>query len=322
MKYSFILCTCNSERIIQHVVQSIISQKINKNNFEIILADYKSYDNTVKTIKKFVKVNKIKFTKLNPKKGKSKALEISLDCAKGEYAIIVDDDNILSSNFIKKVDNFLRKDNNFACIGSQGILDKKLTPPSWFKKYKLHFAIGTIKTNNDWIWGACSIIKVSAWKELRSFGFKFLINPGRKKHESPISIGGEDAELSLALKLLGYRIKFNPEIKFIHSFSQDRFNLDFFFQNLKGTSASIPILELYRVVDYRYNLNFSKLLWTLKISRIILFCLIRVLINIVVMKKIEIKYYYIIIIAVIINFFRHLSSFEKLYVNLTKVKKT
>ena len=56
MKYSFILCTSNSERIIKQVLKSIATQQINKNNFEIILADYKSYDNTVKVIKKFVEL--------------------------------------------------------------------------------------------------------------------------------------------------------------------------------------------------------------------------------------------------------------------------
>jgi len=320
MKYSFILCTSNSERIIQHVLQSIISQKINKNNFEIILADYKSNDNTVKIIKKIVKINKIKFTKLNTKKGKSKALEVSLDCAKGEYAIIVDDDNILASNFIKKADNFLRKNKNIALVGSQGILDKKLILPSWFKKYKLHFAIGIINPNSDWIWGACSVIKVLAWKELRNTGFKFFLNPSRKNHKNPIAIGGEDGELSLAFKLLRYQVKFNPEMKFIHSFSQDRLNLDFFFQNLKGTSASIPVLELYRVADYGYNFNLTKLLWTLKILKIKLSCLIKVLIYIIAMKKIEYKYYYIILISVFINFLRLTLSVKKLYVNLTKIK--
>jgi glycosyltransferase involved in cell wall biosynthesis len=320
MKYSFILCTSNSERIIQHVLQSIAIQKINKNNFEIIFVDYKSNDNTVELVKKFVKINKIKITKLNTKKGKSRALEVSLDCAKGEYAIIVDDDNILASNFIKKVDIFFRKNKNVALVGSQGILDKKLILPSWFERYKSHYAIGTINRDSDWIWGACSIIKVSAWKELRNIGFKFFINPTRKNHINPILIGGEDGELSLAFKLLAYKVNFNLEIKFIHSFSQDRLNLDFFFQNLKGTSASIPILEIYRVVDLGKNFNFSKLLWILRISKIMLSCLIKVLINIVVIKKIEIKYYYTILITVFINFFRFASTFDKLYVNLTKIK--
>jgi glycosyltransferase involved in cell wall biosynthesis len=113
MKYSIILCTFNSQRVIKEVIESAVNQEIKKNDLEIILADYKSIDDTVNIVKKISNKNNVKFTKLSiKKKGKSNSLISALDFAKGEYAIILDDDNILFSNFIKEAEKFLKKNKN------------------------------------------------------------------------------------------------------------------------------------------------------------------------------------------------------------------
>jgi glycosyltransferase involved in cell wall biosynthesis len=322
MKYSIILCTFNSQRVIKEVIESAVNQQIKKNDLEIILADYKSIDDTVNIVKKISNKNNIKFTKLSiKKKGKSNSLVSALDFAKGEYAIILDDDNILFSNFIKEAEKFLKKNKNVGCLGSQGIVDKKLFLPSWFDKYKSHYAIGTIPQGSDWVWGACSIIKISAWKSLRVCKFQFYINPTRKKHTEPISQGGEDGELALAMILNGYKVKFNSKQKFIHKFSQDRLNQNFFLNNFKGTSESIPILEIYRTLKYNLTVNQLKLIWIFRILKIILYSLIKLIINLILIKKLELEYNFILIISVLKSFLKKKGLFHKMYNNLIKIKK-
>ena len=322
MKYSFILCTSNSERLIQQVIESVVIQNIKKNNFEIILSDCRSNDDTAKIIKKIVKKNNIKFIKLNiKKKGKSNALIAGLDFAKGEYAIILDDDNILYSNFIKEVEKFLKKNKNIGCLGSQGVIDKKLFLPSWFSKYKSHYAIGTIAQGSDWVWGACSIIKISAWKSLRACKFKFYLNPVRKHHADPITQGGEDGELSLAMILHGYQVKFNSKQRFIHKFAQDRLTENFFLNNVKGTAKSIPTLEIYRILKYNLSSNQLIFIWILKLSKIILSCFLKLIINLILIKKFETKYYFALMTSVLNGFLEKKKYFYKMYINLIKIKK-
>ena len=52
MKFSFILCTRNSKRVLVEVVESIANQKIDLKFIDIILADYNSTDQTVEIVKK------------------------------------------------------------------------------------------------------------------------------------------------------------------------------------------------------------------------------------------------------------------------------
>ena len=51
MKFSFILCTRNSERVLTEVVESIANQKIDHRLIEVILADYDSTDQTIEIVK-------------------------------------------------------------------------------------------------------------------------------------------------------------------------------------------------------------------------------------------------------------------------------
>ena len=61
MKFSFILCTKNSERVLTEVVESIASQKIDHKLIEIILSDQESSDQTIKIVKVISKKYQIKF---------------------------------------------------------------------------------------------------------------------------------------------------------------------------------------------------------------------------------------------------------------------
>jgi glycosyltransferase involved in cell wall biosynthesis len=259
MKFSFILCTRNSERVLAEVVESIASQKIDHKLIEIILADYESSDQTIEIVKVISKKYQIKFNYIkchNP--GKTPALEMALDFANGDYSVIVDDDNILDQNYIEEAEKLLI-DPNWGCLGSQGIVDKNLILPDWFNEYKGHYAIGVPLGANDWVWGACCIINMIAWKKLRKKGFEMQLNPTRISHSHPIELGGEDTELSLAICMIGYKVKFIEQLKFIHKFEQKRLNQKYLLENVFGVCRSIPILEIYRLLIYKSNLSFPKL---------------------------------------------------------------
>jgi len=322
MKFSIILCTYNNPKDIKEVIESVVKQKIKKTNLDFILVSYKLSNNAKNIIKKILKKNNINLTILNvKKKGKSYALEKALDFAKGEYTLILDDDNILYLDFFKQVEKFLKKYKDVGCLGSKGIEDKKLSFPSWFEKYKSHYAIGTIAQGSDWVWGACSIIKMSAWKSLRANKFKFYLNPKRTDHTMPITQGGEDGEISLAMILHGYQVKFNTKQKFVHKFNQNRLTETYFFNNLIGTSASIPVLEAYRTFKFNLSLNQLAFIWILKLCKILLNSLIKFIINIILIKKFEAKYFFILFSTILKSFFKRINLIFILYNNLIKIKK-
>lgn len=321
MRFSFILCTRNSERVLDEVVESIISQKINNKIIEIILADYQSTDNTIKIVKHISKKNKIKFIHIKcHKPGKTVALELALDLAKGQYSVIVDDDTVLQNNYIQEAEKVLAK-GSWGCLGSQGLVDKNLSLPNWFNEFKGNYAVGIPLKAKDWVWGACSIINMKVWKKLRTNKFEIQLNPKRINHTQPIEIGGEDTELSLAIYMLGYKVRFIKNLKFIHKFKQKRLTKKYFFENVRGVSRSISVLEIYRLAIYRSNFLFPKIFWILSIYKIIFSCILRYIISILKGEKFKASYNYHVIYGTISGYMYFNKNFIKIYDNLIKIKK-
>jgi glycosyltransferase involved in cell wall biosynthesis len=322
MKFSFILCTRNSERVLAEVVESIASQKIDHKLIEIILADYESSDQTIEIVKVISKKYQIKLNHIHCRQpGKTTALQMGLDSANGNYSVIVDDDNVLDHNFIQEAKKLLT-DSKWGCLGSQGNVDKNLILPTWFNEYKGHYAVGIPLEAKDWVWGACSIINMKVWKKLRSNKFEIQLNPKRINHAQPIEIGGEDTELSLAVYMLGYKVKFVKNLKFIHKFEQKRLTKKYFLENVRGVCRSIPVLEIYRLVIYRSNFLFPKIFWILSIYKIIFSCTLRYIISILKGDKFKAIYNYYIIHGIISGHIFFVKNFYKIYNNLIKIKKS
>ena len=322
MKFSFLLCTSNSERVLTEVLESIVSQRIDHKLIEIILADYNSTDQTIEIVKNITKKKNIKFNYINcTKPGKTPALELALDSAIGNYSVIVDDDNILNDDYIEEATKLL-EDSKLGSLGSQGVVDKNLLLPDWFSDYEGHYAIGIPEGANDWVWGACCIINMTAWKKLRQIGYELQLNPIRENHSTPIELGGEDTELSLAINMIGYKVKFFRNLKFTHKFQQRRLDQTYFLKNCFGVCRSIPILEIYRIVIYQPDIMFPKIFWILILLKSVIGCTIRIMLYAFSRNFLKVKYNYKIICGVISGLIYFRKNFYKIYYKLVKIKKS
>ena len=98
VKFSFIIPTKNEEKYIKNCLDSIKKQTIK--NYEIIIIDSNSTDNTLKIAKKYGKIF------IERKKGPSAARNKGAKNAKGDILIFMDADVILNKNFLKILKNF------------------------------------------------------------------------------------------------------------------------------------------------------------------------------------------------------------------------
>jgi glycosyltransferase involved in cell wall biosynthesis len=236
MNFTILICTKNSSRLLGEVFDSIFSQSaINLVN-QIIIVDYESTDRTNEIAQEYC--TKLQFKNLYllrcPSPGKGAALIMGLSVATGGYCIIVDDDNILCPNFIESAASYL-------------------------SSYP--------HENLDWVWGACSIINMDAWRRLKTCKFQFILNPERIHSSAPIAIGGEDVELALAIRMIGYKVVWLDKLSFIHSFEQTRLNQSYFIKNNLGVCRSTPIHSLYRLVTQQENCRFPYLIWSLGVGK-------------------------------------------------------
>lgn len=114
---SIIMPTYNRGNIIMNSINSVLSQSYS--NWELLVCDDGSTDNTQKIIKK-IKNEKIKYFKLR-KKGAASARNYGLSKAKGEYIAYLDTDNIWSPNYLSVMIGTLVKNKGYFCAFSKYI---------------------------------------------------------------------------------------------------------------------------------------------------------------------------------------------------------
>lgn len=108
---SIVMPAYNSSLFIEESINSVISQKYC--NWELIIIDDNSEDDTVKIIKnKFNSESRIKLIQLNHNKGQAYARNIGISNSKGKYLTFIDSDDLWNENFLIKMINFM-KINNF-----------------------------------------------------------------------------------------------------------------------------------------------------------------------------------------------------------------
>ena len=115
-KISVIIPTFNSEKYLKEAIESILNQTFQ--DFEIIVIDDNSVDNTIEILKSF---NNPKIKILNgPCKGLVSALNLGLESARGEYIARMDSDDVSLPDRFEKQVKFL--DEHQDCILCSGLI--------------------------------------------------------------------------------------------------------------------------------------------------------------------------------------------------------
>jgi len=100
------IVTCNSSKVIKKCLDSIFRYIKNNIDFELIIVDNDSYDNTVEIIEKNFK--NIKLIQ-NNNIGFGVAHNIAIKMGRGKYHLVLNSDIIFKENTIKKLMNFMEE---------------------------------------------------------------------------------------------------------------------------------------------------------------------------------------------------------------------
>lgn len=126
-RVSVLMPAYNSEKYISEAIESILNQTFT--DFEFIIINDGSTDNTAKIIKEYAKQDKrILFIDNKTNSGVSKIRNTLLDMAKGEYVAWMDSDDISLPNRLQIMSDYLDRNPDVSILGSA--LEK-------FPKYEL-----------------------------------------------------------------------------------------------------------------------------------------------------------------------------------------
>lgn len=149
---SIITPVYNAERFIEDTINSVINQEYKE--WEMILVDDCSNDNSEKIIKQFAKCDeRIKYIKLTKNSGAAVSRNTAIKNAKGRYIAFLDSDDIWTKDKLKIQIDFMKKNNigfsfsNYEVMDESGqLINRTINVPQKiaYKEYLKNTIIGCL----------------------------------------------------------------------------------------------------------------------------------------------------------------------------------
>lgn len=225
---------------------------------EVIIVDNASIDNTKLVVKEYCDSEMPFVYQLidQPHKGHMNARLLGISVSSFKYLVFCDDDNWLFNDYLLRAWEVFQKNNNLAILGGQSIPEfQSNQPPDWFDLIKGAYAVGKQYPQSsyvDFVWGAGFIIDKTAFTKLQNFGFTPLLS-GRSENKLT---SGDDAELCYVLRLHGYKIFYDENLKLKHYIVNSRLKKTYLIKLIKGFLIAENVLQPYKL--FLDDSNFKK----------------------------------------------------------------
>jgi len=158
----------NYGKFLNTCIKSVLSQTFK--NFELIIIDDGSTDNSIKILKKFKKKQNIRFI-FQKNKGLIKTNNIAIRASKGEFLLRLDADDYLDPNALLVLFNEINKSDDTALVYSDFFLINEKNKIMKHER-RLDFK-HEIKNFNNVAHGACSLIRKRNLNEVNLYDEKF-----------------------------------------------------------------------------------------------------------------------------------------------------
>ena len=116
MDISVIVTNYNYSKLIRRCIRSLLNQNFDHKNYEIIIVDDCSTDNSVEIIESFKSYSNVKLIKNTENLGVGASSQIGLENARGKFFIRVDSDDFVQPPFLYMLYNFLKFNSNYIAV--------------------------------------------------------------------------------------------------------------------------------------------------------------------------------------------------------------
>jgi glycosyltransferase involved in cell wall biosynthesis len=271
MTLSIIICSYNRASYISDALTSLYNQSSELDNFEVIIVDNNSTDNTKEVYAAWRQANvngQFNFISEN-QQGASFARNTGAAIAKGEWVCFMDDDAVATADYVKNIIKHIQ-DQPFI-VGFGGRIIPKYIPaePKWMSYY-----VSSLVGNFDYAPTACAfengkyplesnmIVKKSVYDQIGGFNVNL---PGVV---GTLRIGGEGKELFYKILALGHKIYYDPSICIHHVVEVKKLTSEYMYRVASGigrgektrTSAISRAAYLKKIAEYLFKLAASLIL--------------------------------------------------------------
>jgi len=119
LKISVVLLTYNRAELLKKTLMSLVEQEFARQDFEVIVTDDGSTDNTWKVVREFIQSRELNIRYLaNPHSGGVRALNNGIREAQGEFCLFLEDDVTASAGLLKEHYSKLRIHPKVSVVGA------------------------------------------------------------------------------------------------------------------------------------------------------------------------------------------------------------
>lgn len=181
------------------------------------------------------------------KLGLQSARQRGLAEAEYDYIGFVDDDNWVARDWVRTAYRVLSTDPLIGAVGSVCDPACEVPAPQWFGRFHASYAIlpshnlSQIRCCPTFISGAGLCVRKVAWQQLLRDGFRPVLS-GRLGAKL---VGGEDTEFTCALRISGWKLQVEPNLRLRHYMPTQRLRWSYLRRLERGYSASGVSLDAY-----------------------------------------------------------------------------
>lgn len=237
LEISVVICTYNRALYLPRALESLYNQQISKEQYEVIVVNNNSLDNTETVCNEFISTHQdAHFIYLNePIQGASYARNTGASIAQSPLLCFMDDDAIAHPNYLSLIIDFFKNHPDAGGLGGRIIPKYIPSEPKWMS----HF-VSSLVGNFDYSKEICvfspnkyplesnMIIKREDFNLVNGFNTAL---PGVK---GTLRIGGEGKEFFLKLKALGKTIYYHPDIIVDHIVETQKLTAEYMYRVASG----------------------------------------------------------------------------------------
>jgi len=167
--------------------------------------------------------------------------------AKYPFLGFIDDDNWVAPDWVRTAYEVISSDSSLGALGSIRTPACRESLPSWFENFHSSYAVLTdcefenIRQSPEYLPGAGLCVRKQAWDMLVRNGFHFQLT-GRSGGKLQ---GGEDTELTTALRLSGWNLRIEPRLRLQHFMPSQRLRWTYLRRLQRNYGASHVLLDAY-----------------------------------------------------------------------------
>jgi len=220
---SVVVCTYNRSELLANCLNSLAGQSLDKNHYEVVIADNNSSDDTLLIIEAFTRKESNFRTCCEKRRGANHARNAGVAIARGEYLAFIDDDAVAYSDWLSNILNYIAMHRDVVIFGGPYDAYTQLPAPEWFPPEYGILNLGEmerpVEIGAEWITGTNLIVRKDAFLGVGGFHEKL------GSVENGIFYFGEETRLLIDLSDRGHTVYYVPSVKVKHLIRTDKMSL-------------------------------------------------------------------------------------------------